>query len=238
MQSGCRSMFRLFLFAFVGSAAFAQNSESVIASTVPTAVKPPTTIPTELDLIDQVLGMVGPSEPSLLTERDRFRQYLLSAGGPVPLIGEAAAAGYGQWTNHPHAWGQGWGAFGGRYGSNLAYNGVRQTITYGASILFHEDTRYFASGRSGFWRRTSHAVLSTFTARHPDGGQRFSFSSVTGVVGASAISSIWGPDSWKGTYNIGENAGISFASTAVLNIIREALPNHLHRSSVNQTNVH
>jgi hypothetical protein len=238
MQLDCRSMFRLFMFVFVGSAAFGQNLEPVTTSTVPKGITPSTTIPAEPNLVDQVLGMVGPSEPSHLTERDRFRQYLLSAGGPVPLIGEAAAAGYGQWTNHPHEWGQGWGVFGERYGSNLAYNGVRQTITYGASILFHEDTRYFASGRSGFWRRTSHAVISTFTARSPDGGQRFSFSSVTGALGASAISSIWGPDSWKGTYNIGENAGISFASTAALNIVREFLPNHLHRASVNQTNVH
>jgi hypothetical protein len=231
-------MFRLFVFTLAClPATFAQTSESVVASAVPNAVAPPAKAPTQLDLFDQVLGMVGPSEPSQLTEGDRFRQYLLSAGGPVPLIGEAAAAGYGQWTNHPREWGQGWGAFGERYGSNLAYNGVRQTIGYGVSIVFHEDTRYFASGSRGFWRRTGHAVLSTFTARHPDGGQSFSISSVTGVLGASAISSIWGPDSWKGAQNIGENAGISFASTAALNIVREFLPNRLHRPGVDKTNV-
>lgn len=130
------------------------------------------------------------------------------------------------------------GAFGERYGSDLAYNGIRQTISYGASIVFHEDTRYFASRRRGFWHRTGYALLSTFTARHPGGEQSFSISSVTGVAGASAISSIWGPDSWKGAHNIAENAGISFGSTAALNIIREFLPNHLHGTSVDKTNVH
>jgi hypothetical protein len=232
-------MFYMVVFALAcGPTGLAQNSDSVTASTVPQTVTPSATTPARLDLVDKILGMVGPSEPSQLTEHDRFQQYLLSAGGPVPLIGEAAAAGYGQWTNHPHEWGQGWGAFGERYGSDLAYNGVRQTISYGTSILFHEDTRYFASPRRGFWARTGYAVLSTFTARHPDGGQRFSISSVTGVVGASAISSIWGPNSWKGAYNIGENVGISFASTAALNIVREFLPDHRRRRTIDKTNVH
>ena len=60
-----------------------------------------------------------------------------------------------------------------------------------------EDTRYFASGRSGFWPRTRHALASTFTARHKDGRESFSFSSTAGVVGAGAISSAWGPDAWE-----------------------------------------
>jgi hypothetical protein len=182
-----------------------------------------------MDVIGKVLGMVGPSEPTVLTEKARFHLYLLSTGGPVPLVGEATAAGISQWHNSPPEWGQGWRAFGERYGSNLAYNGIRQTISYGASIAFHEDNRYFASGKHGVWQRTGYAILSTFTARHPDGRQSFSVSSVSGVVGASAIASMWGPESWKGAHNIAENAGISFGTTAALNVVREFLPDLLHR---------
>jgi hypothetical protein len=173
--------------------------------------------------------MVGPSDPKGLTEKERFEAYLLATGGPVPLIGEAAGAGLGQWLNSPKEWGQGWGAYGQRFGSNLAYNAVRQTITYGSSIVFREDYRYFASSAHRFWPRTRHALISTFTARHPNGQQMFSVSSVAGVLGASAISSVWGPDSWKGPGNIAANSGISFASTAAVNVVREFLPDILHR---------
>jgi hypothetical protein len=207
------------LFGFVAlplAAAFADQ-------TVPSAAAP------HEDIIDKVLGMVGPAEPSQLTERKRFQLYVVSTAGPVPLLGEAVGASISQWENSPEEWRQGWGAYGERYGSNLAYNAVRQTITYGTSIVFHEDNRYFASHKHGFWARTGYAVLSTVTARHPDGRQTFSVSSVTGVVGASAISSIWGPGSWKGIENIGGNAGISFAATAGFNVIREFLPDLLHR---------
>ena len=192
-----------------------------------TSVKPaPSTV--KSDVIDKIMGVVG-QDDTTLTERRRFHLYLMSTVGPVPILAEAAGAGIGQWENSPKEWGQGWNAYGKRFGSNLAYNGVRGTITYGTSILFHEDNRYFVSHKHGLWARTGYAVLSTVTARNPDGRTTFSISSVTGVVGASAISSIWGPASWKGIGNISQNAGISFGATAGFNLVREFLPDLLHR---------
>jgi hypothetical protein len=210
-------------------AAFSQVSEPLIDPAESAAAGPAAGTPEKMDLIEKVLGIVGPSEPSHLTQKDRFQLYLLYAGGPLPLLGEAAGAGISHWRNSPHEWGQGWGAYGERYGSNLAYNGVRQTITYGVAIAFHEDNRYFASGKHGLWPRTGYAVLSSFTTRQPDGGQKFSVSGVSGVVGASAVASIWGPESWKGASNIAKNAGVSFGVTAAFNIFREFLPDILHR---------
>jgi hypothetical protein len=180
-------------------------------------------------LVDKILGIAGPAKPSPLTEQRRFHLYVLNTIGPAPLLGEAAAAGIQHWRNLPAEYGQGWGAFGKRYGSNLAYNATRQTITYAVAAAFREDTRYFGSTSEGVLRRTAHALVSTFTARRPDGAQTFSVSSVTGVVGACAISSIWGPRDWKGARNIAYNAAVSFAATAGFNIAREFLPDILRR---------
>jgi hypothetical protein len=187
------------------------------------------TVPKDEKIIDRLLGIVAPAEPTKLTEKKRFQLYVVSTVGPIPLFAEAVGAGISQWDNSPKEWGQGWEAYGKRYGSNLAYNGVRATITYGTSVVFREDNRYFASHKHGFWPRTGYAVLSTVTARHPDGSRAFSVSSVTGVIGASAISSIWEPPSQKRIGNIAENAGISFAATAGFNIVREFLGDVLHR---------
>jgi hypothetical protein len=176
------------------------------------------------DLIEKVMGIVSPSESGELTEKKRFHLFLFSVVGPVPVLAEIAGAGFGQWEDRPKEWGQGWGAFAERAESNLAYNGVRQTITYGTSMLFHEDNRYYSSHRQGVWARTGYAIRSTVTARHPDGSEAFSISSVTGVVGASGLASIWGPRSWEGPRGIGMNAGISLALTAAFNIFREFLP--------------
>jgi hypothetical protein len=195
----------------------------------PVFAQPPLAAPTEPEtILDKLFGMVAPSEPSQLTEKKRFHLYLLSSAGPIPIMGEAIGAGYSQSRNTPQEWGQGWSAYGKRFGSNLAYNGIRQTITYGSSAVFHEDNRYFASHKHGFWTRTGYAVLSTVAARHPDGRLAFSVSSVSGIVGASAIASTWGPSSWKGVGNIADNAGISLITTAGFNLVREFLPDVLH----------
>ena len=101
------------------------------------------------NLLDTILVIAGASQPGDITPKQRFRDYLLSIGGPAPLIAEAASAGLGQWTNNPREWGQGWGAYGQRFGSDLAYNGIRQSILYGLSIPLHEDYRYFPSKAQG-----------------------------------------------------------------------------------------
>jgi hypothetical protein len=181
------------------------------------------------DVLDTVIDVIGPLPAGEAPHKERFREFVMSTVGPVPLLGEAAGAAIEQWMNTPKEWGQGWAAFGKRFGSNLAYNGIRQTITYGGSLAWGEDTRYFASRQPGFWPRTRHALVSTFTARHTDGSTSFSYSGTAGVIGASAISSAWGPDSWKGPGNIAKNAGVSFASTAAFNVVREFLPDILHR---------
>jgi len=158
-------------------AAFSQDPIPFVNPAASTVKKAATVA--KKDLIDTVMGVVGPDETTL-TERRRFHLYLMSTVGPVPFLAEAAGAGIGQWENSPKEWGQGWGAYGERFGSNLAYNGVRGTITYGTSILFHEDNRYFASHRHGLWARAAYAVRSTVTAQHSDGRTAFSISSVTG----------------------------------------------------------
>jgi len=185
--------------------------------------------PAHPDILDKTLALVGPVPAGSPPHKERFGEFVRSTIGPVPLMGEAVGAAIEQWMNTPKEWGQGWDAFAKRFGSNLAYNGIRQTITYGGSLTLDEDSRYFASGRTGIWPRTRHALVSTFTARHTDGRVSFSYSSTAGVIGASAISSAWGPDAWRGPDKIAKNAGISFASTAAFNVVREFLPDIFRR---------
>jgi len=142
-----RPILLLLLLSLPAAPVFAQ-------SLVPAATEHETTL-------NKIFGMVAPDEPSQLTEAKRFHLYLLSAGGPIPILGEAIGAGFSQWENSPEEWGQGWNAYGHRFGSNLAYNGIRQTITYGTSVVFHEDNRYFASHKHGLWVRTGISFLTT-----------------------------------------------------------------------------
>jgi hypothetical protein len=144
--------------------------------------------------------------------------------GPMAWMSGATGAGIGQWRNTPHEWEQGARGFGLRYGSGFAANITRETLTFGASTLLHEDNRYFRSQSRGTGARLGHAILSTFVARKDDGTRRFSFSRIGGMFGSAMISRTWQPPSnggfGDGMVNFGSQVGVA----AGLNVAREFLP--------------
>jgi hypothetical protein len=105
----------------------------------------------------------------------------------------------------------------------MAYNGIRQTITYGLSEALHEDNRYFKSKKQSFGGRLVYALESPAMA-YKNGHRRVSISSLTGIAGAAGISQAWAPQSWKGVDNAAANFGLTYAGTAGLNVAREFVP--------------
>jgi len=142
------------------------------------------------DIIDKVLGIVGPSEPSQLTEKKRFQLYLVATAGPVPILAEAVGAELANGTTTQ------------RMG---AVECIRRTLRQrprlqrGAPNHHLRDLRYFredkpllASGKHGVWPLDGLRSPEHSNSSASDGRRTFSFSSVAGVVGASAISKYLG----------------------------------------------
>jgi hypothetical protein len=163
------------------------------------------------------------------TRKQRLHLYLLSMTGPATVVGEAGAAGLSQAIGSPWQWGGGAAGYGKRFANDLAYNAVRCSLAFGSSILLKEDDRYFASDEKGTWPRVKHALASTFTAHKSDGRTVFATSTVVGIAGASLISRAWSPDSWQTPSAVFRSMGISVAGTAGFNLVREFLPDIVHR---------
>jgi hypothetical protein len=163
------------------------------------------------------------------SKSQRLHLYVLSLVGPVTFVSEAGAAGLSHVIGSPRQWGDGMSAYGLRFGNDLAYNAVRQSITFGSAILLHEDDRYFLSEETGAWRRTRHAIAGVFTAHKPNGRTVFAVSSLLGIAGASGISRAWSPDNWQTPSATARSFAISVAGAAGLNVVREFLPGIVHR---------
>jgi hypothetical protein len=140
-----------------------------------------------------------------LTTGQKFR--LANAGVfdyfTFPFIG--ALAGIDQANNSPKSWGQGWGAYGKRYGASFADNGIGTYMTTAIfpSIL-HEDPRYYQMGKGTFTHRAYHAINRLFITRTDSGHLRFNYSEVAGNAAAAAFSNVYhAPDD----RTFGRNAG-------------------------------
>ena len=129
----------------------------------------------------------------------KLRNYFFDAFGPYPIIGAGLAAGINQADKTPPEWGQGARGYSKRFRSDFGIAAVTTTTRYALSQAFHEDTLYYRCECKGVFRRLSHAVISTFTARRGDDGHRvFSFPDLVAPY-AGTMTAVYG---WyPGRYN-------------------------------------
>ena len=129
----------------------------------------------------------------------KLRNYLFDAFGPYPVVGAGLAAGINQADNTPPEWGQGAKGYSKRFSSDFGIAAVTTTTRYALSEAFHEDSLYYRCECKGVFRRLSHAVTSTYTARRGDDGHRvFSFPDLVAPY-AGTMTAVYG---WyPGRYN-------------------------------------
>ena len=151
------------------------------------------------DRIFEVLPNYGTVENAnelpAISSGQKFR--LATAGvfdwASYPFNGALAAID--QAKNEPRSWGQGWGAYGKRFGASFADNSIGTYMTTAVfPSLLHEDPRYYQLGKGGFRRRAYHAVNRLFVTRTDSGHDHFNYSESVGNAIAAGISNIYHPE--------------------------------------------
>jgi hypothetical protein len=148
------------------------------------------------DRIFEVLPNYGTVEnanalPPLNTGQ-KFRIATASAFDWGSFAFNGALSAIAQARNDPKEWGQGWDAYGKRFGANFADNNIGTYMTVAVfPSLFHEDPRYYQMGKGGFWRRSYHAVNRLFVTRTDSGETHFNYSESIGNAAAAALSNIY-----------------------------------------------
>jgi hypothetical protein len=166
---------------------------------------------------EPVLGYVRP------TGSMKLHSYVFDAFGPYPIAGAALIGAINQASSTPPEWGQGAGAYGKRFGSNLGIAAVTTTTRYALAAAFREDTVYYRCECQGVFRRIEHALISTVTARRgEDGHRRLSFPAIVApYAGTMTAVYAWYPARYgvkdglrMGNYNLlafgGENLALEF----------------------------
>jgi hypothetical protein len=165
-----------------------------------------------------------------LTTKLKFKLAMKVSTDPVTIMGVGFMSGIDQAANTPN-YVQGAKGFGQRFGANAA--GEFSDILIGGAILpslLHQDPRYFYQGTGGTRSRLKHAMEAPFICRGDNGRQQVNFSSMGGVIGATALSMTYYPNSNRGTGDVFLAFGISEAERAVSAIAQEfILPRFTHR---------
>jgi hypothetical protein len=137
-------------------------------------------------------GLAQTPEP--LGVEDKLRLHVESTFGPLAIVGVAAYAGALQEFNAPMEWGQGGAAYGKRVASTAGAWGIHGALAFGLDASLHQDPRYYRSLRTGFWRRTGHAIRGTILTRTDAGGETLSIWRIGSAYGSAYLSNLWYPD--------------------------------------------
>jgi hypothetical protein len=163
------------------------------------------------------------SDPAPLTAKMKFKLALKVSVDPVTAAGVFLVASAKQAGNSLN-FGQGWGAFGERFGATAA-DGFSDIMIGGAILpsVLHQDPRYFYQGTGTTGSRIRHAMFSPFVANGDNGKWQPNYSSVGGDLASSALSNLYCPTSNRGAGLVFGNFAIATAERVGASLAQEFL---------------
>ena len=163
------------------------------------------------------------SDAAPLTTGMKFKLALKVSTDPVTAAGVFLVASAKQAGNTPD-YGQGWGAYGKRFGA-VAADGFSDIMIGGAILpsLLHQDPRYFYQGTGTTGSRIRHAVFSPFVARGDNGNLEPNYSSLGGVLASSSLANLYYPRSNRGAGLVFGNLAIGVAERIGASVAQEFL---------------
>jgi hypothetical protein len=148
------------------------------------------------DRIFEVMPNYGTVESNLrLPPMTTGQKYRLAGAGvfdkfTYPFIGTLAVID--QANNSPKSWGQGWGAYGKRYGASFADNGIGTYMTTAVfPTILREDPRYYQISEGRTSHRALYALSRLFVTYTDAGTTRFNYSEIIGNSVAAGFSNVY-----------------------------------------------
>src|SRR5450755_4545746 len=127
-----------------------------------------------------------------LTVGQKFKIATASAFDRTAIPFNGILAAIAQAKNDPSSWGQGWGAYGKRFGESFADNSIGTFMTTAIwPSMLHEDPRYYRMAEGPVSHRLYYSLNRLFVTRTDAGATRFNYSESIGNAAAAAISNVY-----------------------------------------------
>jgi hypothetical protein len=161
-----------------------------------------------------------------LTAGQKFKVVARSTFDPVEFVYIGFVAAVGQANNSDSAYGQGWGAYGARYGTAFGDNMV-ENFMVGAILpsILHQDPRYYQLGKGSFVHRTGYAIGRIFVTRSDSGHKQFNYSEIFGsAIGAGISTYSYHPRDEQNLGNAASVWGTQIGWDVVSTVVKEFWP--------------
>jgi hypothetical protein len=159
-----------------------------------------------------------------LTVSRKFQVRVVQTFGIRGFVGSAIGAGFGQLTNTPSEWGQGWEGFRNRYASGFGNNLNRQVFAFTLESLLHEDSRYFPSTEKTTGPRIKNVIRQILFTKTDNGSSRVAYGRLISAFGAGQLTNTWQPESNSSVVDGLERGLIVLGGDAAISLMQEFIP--------------
>ena len=134
------------------------------------------------------------TSPGPLSVGGKFKIFVDQSISPGYILASALSAAKNQATNSPGATGQGWDAYGTRYGYSIARASSQAFFgNFVFASIFRQDPRFFPESHPSIGRAIKYSVARLFVTRSDRGNDVFNASGLLGPLAAEALSNAYYP---------------------------------------------
>jgi hypothetical protein len=173
-----------------------------------------------------------------MTTGEKFRLFVNQSISPPYILAAGISAAYDQARDVPAAYGQGWDAYGGRFGAEI---GRASSNSFFSSFLFasmlHQDPRFFPESHPSFWGSVKYSAVRVFVTRTDSGKDTFNTSGILGTMAAEGLANAYLPVSQQTAAKNIERVGTDLAWKFAANMFKNYWPTVFHDLGLNRLKV-
>ena len=173
-----------------------------------------------------------------LTTGGKFKLFVNQSISPPYLFESGISAAYSQARDIPSSYGQGWGAYGGRYGASVARGSSNSFFsTFVLASAFHQDPRFFPQSHPTLWGSVKYSARRLVISRNDAGKEVINTSGLLGPLAAEGLANVYLPASEQTAAKTFERYGTDTAWKFAANMFKNYWPTIFHRLQLNRLKV-
>jgi len=178
------------------------------------------------------------TSPGPLSTGDKFELFVNQSISPPYIIVSAVGAAYDQARNSPKEFGQGWDAYGSRFGASMARSA--SSSFFGSFVLasaLHQDPRFFPQSKPTFWGSLKYSAQRVVVTRNDSGKDVFNSSALFGTFAAEGLANVYLPPSEQTVGSNFARIGIDLAWRVGGNMFKDYWPTFFRNMGLNRLKV-
>jgi len=173
-----------------------------------------------------------------MTPGEKFRLFVNQSISPPYILAAGISSAYDQARDVPESVGQGWNAYGTRFGYDIARASSNSFFsTFVLASALHQDPRFYPQSRPSFWGSLKYSAARVFVTKTDSGRNTFNTSGIVGTLASEALANVYLPTSEQTVGKNCERVGTDLAWRFAANMFKNYWPTVFHSLGLNRLKV-